>query len=346
MSEAVETTETVTTEAPTMDLVEAAKLVFGEEPAPEAGSADVSTQPKDAPPSEQAEAQTPAEPAAEAPVDDKVAKRIAVAKRAEMAAAEARREIRAKEEALAQEKAALEAEKARFRLLEEDPVKAFEVLKLDPKTFLEKLSGEYKPESVIERQLAAVRAELAALKETTQKEQETAKERAAREAVEQTTRAAASTFVQFVGESAEKFPHLVAEFTEDEAVNEAFRALHEVVGHDERGRPVTRNEAYFNQFGVYPDNDVIAEHLDTVAKQRSEARQNSAWAKRGQSPTAGSQPLSHGDPNPKAPPVIKGSSPRTLTSRAASEKASPPKQWSQEAADEESLRILQSAFRD
>jgi hypothetical protein len=110
-------------------------------------------------------------------------------------------------------------------------------------------------------------------------------------------------------------------------------------------RAVTRNEAYFNQFGSYPDNDVIAEHLDLLARQRAEARQNSAWAKRGQSPSNGSQPLPHGDPIPKAQPANRGPSPRTLTSRAASEKASPPKQWSQEAADEESLKILQNAFR-
>jgi hypothetical protein len=336
MSEAAQQTEVTTATEPTMDLVEAAKHVFGEEAAP----VETKTEEKPAP-------DAPVEETKEEPahVDDKVSRKIAVARRAELAAAQARKDLRAQEEKIAADRTALEAERARYKLLEEDPVKAFEVLKLDPKTFLEKLSGEYKPENVQTRELAALKAEIAALKEERTRETETAKQRQQREVIEHTSREAAAGFVSFVGESAEKFPHLVAEFTEDEAVNEAFRALHEVVGHDEQGRAVTRNEAYFNQFGSYPDNDVIAEHLDLLARQRAEARQNSAWAKRGQSPSNGSQPLPHGDPIPKAQPANRGPSPRTLTSRAASEKASPPKQWSQEAADEESLKILQNAFR-
>ncbi len=348
MSEAVEQTQaTPAPEAPTMDLIAAAKDVWGEDvPAADAGSTP------EAPGPEKPETAPEAEPAAEAKpeetpaVDDKVSKKIAAAARAERAAAQARQELRTAQEKLATERAALDAEKARFRVLEENPEKAFEVLGLDPKTFLEKLAGEHKPENVAERQLKALQAELAELKAGIARREEAATQQVQRAQVDQTVQSANAIFVQHITEGAEKYPNLVAEFTEAEAVQEAHRALSEVVGEDEDGKPITRNQAYFNQFGIYPDNDVIAEHLDAVAKQRAEARQNSAWAKRGQSPTNGSQPLSNGDPNPKAQPVNKGSSPRTLTSRAASEKASPPKQWSQEAADEESLRILQGAFRD
>lgn len=333
----IQTTETAPEAPAPVSFEEAAKSVFGDGATPPAETAPET-------PADDKTAETEAPPPD--PKAERIASRIAAAKRAELKAAQERHEIKAEKEALAREKAALEAQAARYKLLEEDPVRAFEELKLDPKTFLEKLAGEHKPENVQAKELAALKAEIAAMREERTKEIETAKQREARQQSEHAWTEASRGFVEFVQEESEKYPHLVSEFTEGEAVSAAERVLLEVVGHDPQGRPVTRADAYLHQFGEYPDNDVIAEHLDLLAKQRAEARQNSAWAKRGQAPISGSQPLSNGDPNPKSPPVNRGSSPRTLTSRAASEKAtSLSKQWTQEAADEESLRILEAALR-
>lgn len=332
MSEAIEQTES-TPETPTMDLVEAAKIVFA---TPEEAIAEK--------PVDEKAAAAPEEPKPEEPpVDDKVSKKIAVALKAERAASQARQELRAKEQEIERREAALKSSEARFKLLEEDPVKAFEELKLDPKTFLEKLAGEHKPENVQAKEIAALKAKIEALESERTKEVETAKQREMRQQIEASWTEASRGFIEHVQATAEKFPHLVAEYTEADAIAAAERALLEVVV-DEHGQQMTRADAYFNKFGEYPDNDVIAEHLDLLAKQRAEARQNSAWAKRGQSPTNGSQPLSNGDPNPKAPPVTKGSSPRTLTSRAASEKASPPKEMTDEERDALSIRLLTKAM--
>lgn len=319
------------TAEPSLDFAEAAKSVFGD------GG--------EAPAAEPVAAEPAVEPVAEAPQENpRVAARIAAATRAEIRAAEARKELRAQEEAIAKARADLDEREKRYKLLEEDPVKAFDVLKLDPKTFLEKLAGEHKPENVQAKELAALKAELEAIKNERNTERETAKQRELRMQTEQVWTEASKGFVQHIEATADKYPNLVAEYTEAEAIGAAERALLEVVGQDDAGKPVTRADAYFQKFGEYPDNDVIAEFLDAQAKQRAEARQNSGWRKQVSAP--GSQPLLNGDSNPKAPPVNKGSSPRTLTSRAASEKASPPKGWSQEAADAESIRILQSAFKD
>lgn len=317
---------------------DAAKAVWGEGATPAPAEAE---KPAEAKP-EAAEA--PAEP--EAPKqDERVAARIAVAKRAELRAAQERAELKAQRDALAKERADIEAKAARFKLLEEDPVKAFEELKLDPKAFLERLANEQDPTSIVAKKMAALEAEVTSLREERRKEIETAKERETRQAQEAAWSEASQTFVQFVEQTADKYPHLVNEFTEGEAVAEAEKILTEVVGYSDDGSPVTAVEAYFNQFGQYPDNDVIAEELDKRAKARVEARQKSVWRKQATAAPA-SQAISPGDPNRAAQTVNKGSSPRTLTPRAASEKASSSNGWSQEWADQESLRLLQGAIRD
>lgn len=341
--------ENTTAVAPAAAVVEpsleeiAAKL-FADD-APVSASAGESDESNPAPPT----AESPAEPAAETAPDPKaesIAKRIAIAKRAEIRGAQERAELKAERETIEREKAQIAAERKRYELLAEDPVKAFEVLGIEPKTFLEKLAGEHAPENVQAKKLAALEAELTALREERTREHETAKQRELRLQSEHAWTEASAGFVKHVEAGAERFPHLVAEYSEHEAVAAAERALLEVVGYDDKNQPVTRAEAYRIQFGDYPDNDAIAEYLDQQAKARSEARQNSAWRARGQSANSASQAVSPGDPNPAAHPV-KGSSPRTLTSRAASEKAAAPKgQRTQEEIDAESIRILQSAFRD
>ncbi len=317
-----------------VSMEEAAKIVFGEDPAPE--------KPADAPVPATAPEKPVEEPAPD-PKAERVAARIAVAKRAELRAAQEREQIRRDREEVDRKAAELAAKEARFKLLEEDPVKAFEELKLDPKTFLERLAGEQDPTNVVAKEVAKLRADLKAEQEARLKAEQDATRRQASEQTEAAFREASAVFVQHVEAHADKYPHLVSEFTEAEAIEAAFRAVNEVVGYDSQNQPVTRGEAYRQEFGAYPDDDVIAEHLDAQAKARAEARQKSAWRKRGDSAATPSQGTPNGDPQAAQP--VKGSSPRTLTSRAASEKATAPKQWTQEQADEESLRILSGAFR-
>lgn len=328
MTEAVETTQEA---APEPTLAEVAAQVFGTD------ASDEQTEAK----AEAVEAEKPVEEQPKEPAVDKVGSRIAAAKKAEQRAAQERLEIRAQKEAQERRAAELDAREKKLRLLEEDPVRAFDELKLDPKTFLDKLAGDYKPEAVATKKLTAVEEELQRLKSEIAQRAEAEKLAQSRAQSDASWKAAASEFVSFVGEQSDKYPHLTQEFTEDQATSEAYAALMTVVGYDPDGKPVTRNEAYRREHGVYPDHEVVAEYLDTVAKQRVEARNKSAWRKQGNGAAPASQAL--GDP--KSVPSVKGTSPRTLTSRDASQKSTAPKPWSQETADEESIRILEKALR-
>lgn len=329
------TDASATPEAPPADTLDAAvERIFGKPDAP----AKVEEPPEE---TEQKPAPEP-EPSKPEPKEERVAARIAAAKRAELRAAEARAELRRTQEQIDAKQRELDAREAKLKLIEEDPVRFFEEYKSDPESFLKKLAGVSAPEAVADKRIAKLEEELRAEREErirTQTEIERA--RAALEA-ESTWKAASAAFVDHVAVSADKYPHLVEEYTDAEAVNEAFAVLREVVGHDAHGRPVTAAEAYKAQHGVWPDNEVVAEYLDQRAKARIEARQKSAWRKRGEPAAIPGQGRPVGDLNPVPP--VKGTSPRTLTSRAASEKASAPKPWSQEDADAQSIRILQEAM--
>lgn len=292
--------------------------------------------------------ETPVEPPAEEaapeePKQDRVGARIAAAKRAEQKAAMERRELTQLREQQERRQAELDAREKRIKLIEEDPVRFFEEFKADPKTFLEKLSGEYKPENVATKKLTALEEELKQLREERDRSAAAAKEQAAKVQAESAWKEASSAFIAHVGEKADKYKHLVEELTESEATNLAYTVLTEVVGYDEGKRPVTRAEAYHREFGAYPDNDVIAEYLDAIAKQRVEARTKSAWRKRGESATPASEASPNGDPKP-VPPVT-GTKPRTLTSREASQRTAAPKPMTQEEIDAECIRIIEQGFR-
>ena len=287
----------------------------------------------------EAEPEAPAAP--EDPKVDRVAARITAAKRAEQKAALERRELQTLREQQEKRQADLDAREKRIKLVEDDPVRFFEEFKSDPKAFLEKLSGEYKPENVVAKKADALEAKVAELEKRLAEKDEAVRAREHRAQTDQAWKAASAAFIVHVGEQAEKYPHLTEEFTEEQATEMAFSVLTEVVT-TEDGKPVTRAEAYNREFGTYPDNDVVAEFLDTIAKQRVDARTKSAWRKRGESATPASQ-APNGDPKPVPP--VNGTRPRTLTSREASQRAAAPKPWTQEAADEESLRILEQALK-
>jgi len=318
---------------PAQTLEEAARQVFGETEAP-AEPAEAEAAPVE---------ESKEEPPEEAKPLDRVSARIVAAKRAEAKVEKARLELRAEKDAIAKQKADLDAREKRVALIEEDPVRFFEEWKKDPKEFLEKLAGTYKPESVAVKKADAAEARIAELEQKLAAREAAQSEAEQRAQAEHAWKSASQSFIFHVETNAMKYPHLVEEFNEAEATDLAFRELSAVVAHDEQGRPVTRVQAYFAEHGTYPDDEVVADYLDKLAKQRIEARQQSVWRKRGESAPSASQAAPSGEP--KAVPSVKGTSPRTLTSREASQKAAAPKPWSQEAADEESMRILEAALR-
>ena len=95
------------------------------------------------------------------------------------------------------------------------------------------------------------------------------------------------------------------------------------------------------EHGSEPSDEVIAEALEERSVPR--ARVRSEWrartGKNAPAPSTGTPSV-----DVRATQTDRGPSPRTLTSRAVSEKAAATPQWSQEAADEESLRILRAAL--
>lgn len=267
------------------------------------------------------------------PKVERVANRITAAKRVEIKAAQEREQSRRERHDIEKRTKDLEEREAKLKLIEEDPVRYFEETKADPKAFLHKLVGANDPAKLVDKKLTSLEQELRTEREARQKAEQQATLASQARHVEAAWRESTKAFVEHVTTNAEKFPNLVEEFTDAEAVDAAFRALTEVVGHDRSGQPVTRAEAYKIQFGEYPDDDTIAEFLDERAKARLEAREKSVWRKRTGQETA------------KTPPDHRGS-PRTLTSRTGSQKGSGPRAWSQEAADEESLRLLRGAIRE
>lgn len=312
----------------------AAKGVFGETPAPAA-------EPDKAPPP----AVEPPKPAE----DDKIAARVAAAKKAEIRAARER-------EAIAAQKAELEkaqAELADAKKMAEavkaaklSPSKVLELLELQPKDFLERLATENEPGSIAAREVAKESEERAKLKaELDELKAQIATEKRQIQQAKNAERAhaAETAFVEHVEKNAAKYPHLVEEFTPEETVREGYRVLDEVVGHDDRGRPVTRNQAYKAEHGTEPTDDEIAEYLESLAEKRAQIRQE----RRARMGLGATQTPSQGNPTGdlKTAQPDRGQSPRTLTSRAASERATVPKPWSQEAADEESIRIIEAALR-
>lgn len=325
MTDLATTTEATTPTAPTF--ADVAAEVFGSD-----APAEVTETLAEAPAGQKAEE-------VKDPKAERVGSRIAAAKMAEKKTERERIELRTQKEAHDKRAADLDAREKRLRLIEDDPIKFFEEFKSDPKTFLDKLAGDYKPENVATKKLTAVEEEVQRLKtELTQRDE------AAKQAqTDSAWKEAGAAWLSHVGEQAEKYPHLTDEFTEQQALALAHSELTAPVGKDSTGALVSRSQAYFREHGVYPDFDVIAEHLDLLAKQRIEARTKSAWRKQGNGADPASKAALNGDP--KSVPSVKGTSPRTLTSRDASQRSSAPKVWSQEAADEECIRILEQGMR-
>jgi DNA repair exonuclease SbcCD ATPase subunit len=269
---------------------------------------------------EGAEAEKPASPAPD-PKAERVAKRIDIAKRAELRSAQHRAELQAKEQSLAAKEAEVEAKLARYKKLEEDPVAAFEELKLDPKTFLERLAGLQDPNSIVTKKLSSLEDELKKEREERQRIQYESQKRERLMHVQQTTRQAAEQFITHISGAAEKYPHLVDEYTPDEIVARGMRVAEQ------------HAEAYKAKFGDYPDDEVIAQYLEDEAAQRAKAKTEWRSKLSAKKPGLGKQRDSESGQDGAG-------TPRTLTSRSAGQKASAPKDWDPKAADLEALRII------
>lgn len=294
--------------------------------------ADEASEPAD----ESAESSPPAEgspagsePPAEPPPDPKaerVAARILAAKKAEIRAHQQREALTQRQSAIEAREKELAAKEARFRRLEEDPVAAFDELKLDPKTFLEKLAGLHTPEAQTSREIAKERERIEALEKRLAQADEDRKryelQLRGRE-VETNTRQATEAFLEHVATSAAKYPHLTDQYTPEEI---SARALQVATEHA---------EAYKSRFGVYPDDEVIADFLEQEAAERAQRR--AAWRERiGQGAPAQGR-ASKGE---IASGQGKAGTPRTLTNSTASQRGAAPKAWSEKDAYEEAKRIV------
>lgn len=322
--EVAEVTEAITPES----LAEAAKAVFGEAEAPTEPAKATEEPPKAAEPEKPTE-----EP--KDPKEERIAARWNQARKQELRIAQERAELRKMEEAIAKQRAELEplvklAEQV--KTAKASPTRLLELSGLAPKDFLESLANEHEPQAIAERVKAETSSELEALRKQVAELLDRDRQRESalqRQHIESQVQEAQKAFIDHVAESADKYPHLAEEFTPAEMAREAL-AVAEKHGQD-----------YYARFGVYPDDEVIAEFLEGQAKARAEER--AAWRQRiGKPALVPSKGDSSGEIGKR--PTVKADSPRTLTSRAASTKATPPREWSQDEADAEALRILQAAM--
>lgn len=309
------------------------EAVFG---APEEHANDVHEEPKTEP-KEPANTndKTPDEPAndvAAKPKDERTAARIAAAMRAESRAAKQREEIASQradiERQHAELKAATEAAEA-FKAAKTSPSKALELLGVSPKQFLESLATENDPSSVAKRETSRAMTEVETLRsevEALRKEREAERQQRAAREHEAATLATQEAFVNFVAESYERYPHLCEELTPEEIGAEALRVA------------MRYASTYKAETGEDFTDDVLADYLESQAKERAERR--AAFRARFRPAQAGD----HGQKQETAQPD-KSQNPRTLTSRIAAAKASPPRDMTPEEADRQSRAIFEAALR-
>lgn len=308
------------------DTVSAMEAVFGTD-----APAEPATSETDAAQKEQAPATKPEPPKA----DERVAARILAAQKADERAAKNRAEIAAQKAELDKQRGEL-AELAKIAELvkasKASPSKALELLGYEPRAFLETLATEHEPAAVAARVASEGRSEVEKLRaevEAMRKEREAAERAAKDREMEEGATQSVRLFVDHVANNAAKYPHLVDEFTPDEIAKHGWDLA------------MKHSAGFEAEFGRPPNDEEIADHLEEMAKQRAEQR--TAWRTRIGKSAPNSSAASTGEIR-AAQPENQGQSPRTLTSRVTSVKASAPKPWSQELADEESMKVLSQAF--
>lgn len=321
------------------DVVEA---VFGKDSPPEASAAKGARTAGHEPVSTSTSA---AGAPGDEPVTERVTAKIAAGLRAERRAADARRERNAFEASKVQASRELDAQRAAvaadLKLVEQlkaakaSPSEALRLLGLDGKTFLTTLANENEPHAIAARAVSVeqterekLAAEVASLK----------KSLADREAGEVNARithdgvVAQRAFLDHVATKADEYPNTVEEFTPREIVERGWKLAEQY------------SKPYFEKYGEYPSDEVIAEQLEKEAAARAQQRTDSAWRER-VGKTAPKPKLGTPTGDSRASQPERGPSPRTLSSRQTSERGSAPRPWTQEAADEESMRILNGAIK-
>lgn len=301
-----------------------------------------------APPAEAStpEAKGPPPAAEPEPKESGVSDRIAAALKAEKKAAELRAKNERKEKELGEREAALKPTVDDVALFQEDPAAFIAKKGWSQKQvgeFLDKLAGTYKPEAVADKKLTTLEQELADVKARL-----AAKERAEETAKltvqqRQAEAEAGKAFIGHIVSDVAKYPHLTEVFANDaEVVAAGFEVLTQIIGKDAEGKPVTRVQAFTAQHGRAPTDQELAEHLDAVAKAKIEARSKASW-RQGSAANKAGQAASGETKVPQA----NGTSPRTLSRADTSIRAAAPRSasWSQEQADEESLRILERSMK-
>ncbi len=271
------------------------------------------------------------------PAAEKVSARIIANRRAELKAAEERKAIAAEREATAKEREAIAKERAEvaehakaaeaLKAAKLSPSKALELLGMTPKEFLEVLAGEHEPQAIAARAAQGAQTDVQKLQARIDAMEAEAKHREieiARRTVASNYDAATEAFLAHVDASTEKYPHLIAEHTPAEIASLARQTAEQ------------HAEAYRARFNVYPDDEVIAEHLESQAKARAEAlaERRARFATHASPPLSQSTAAVQGLPNQAAKP-------RTLTNGASATRASAPKAWSQADADAESIRLIE-----
>ncbi len=283
------------------------------------------------------------------PVAERASARILANQRAEQRAAKVRAEIAAAQadvEAKRTEVGELAKLAEAVKAAKTSPSKALELLGMSPKEFLETLATEHEPESIAKREVSGaltevqkLQARIDAMEAAEQDRQRQARMREADAQAQQ----AGSGFLEFIAGNADQFPSLVEIMGPKEIVDAAFALLHTPISKDSAGRSITLLDQYVaDHNGEYPPDEEIAELLEQRAKPKAQAR--SEWRARIGKNAPAAAIAAPPSVDVRATQMDRGPSPRTLTSRAASERAAQPHGWSQEWADQESLRIIKAAF--
>lgn len=271
-------------------------------------------------------------PKAPEPQAEKVSARIIASRRAEMKA-------QAERQANAAERAAIEkdrAEIAEAKAFKEQiaaatlsPSKLLELAKKSPKEFLEALANEHEPEAVAARAISGTQTEVQKLQARidAMEAERVAEARAVQwRAMEQEGVQMQAQFLDHVAKSGEKYPNTLEEFTPREIVAKGWELANKHAA------------AYHAKFGVYPDDEVIADELERQATARAAERRESAWRERiGKSAPIPSQGTSAIQGQP-----VTAAKPRTLTNGASATNASAPRAELTDAeARAESIRLIE-----
>lgn len=256
-----------------------------------------------------------------APKEQRAAVRIAAAKKAELRSSREREAVTRDRESLAKERTELEQFRARVKSMKDgDPLPVLEELGLANKEFLERIAkaGEVDPNDRAKAAEARAAKAESRVDEFIRDQQTTVMRAQAAQAV--------SAFVGHIASNVEKYPTLAQEFTPDEIAEQGISVVRE------------HGAAYLEKFGEPPSDEVVADYLELRSKERNSKKLAATLATRSARQASPRESI-------EAPSVTRAQSPRTLTNRHASEKASGTRDLTQEEIDQKTIEILRNGYR-